>query len=225
MVKTLLTKLRDSLWVWNCFGPVYNRQIAVALRELYDDLAGEGIFAGAGRVLDLGSGPGYLTLLLAAKYRKVMFTGVDYSSTQIRAAEKNGRKRGIANCTFQLGNAMNIPFADHTFDAVCSVGSIKHWPNPERGLTEIRRVLAPGGWTIISETDREASPDDIRKFAARFYRIFVPQPVLVWGLTQIIFGRSLSRADVARLAHRAGFRNIRTEGHPLIPYFIVKAQK
>ncbi len=225
MVKALLTKLRDSRWVWNGFGPIYNRQISVALRELDEDLTRDGAFAGARRVLDLGSGPGYLTLLLAVKYPDTRFTGVDYSSTQVRVAEKQMRKQGVANCTFQLGNAMNIPFADGRFDVVVSVGSIKHWPNPERGLTEIHRVLAPGGWAVVSETDKEASPDAIRTFAARFYRMIIPQPVLVWGLRQIIFGRSLARKDAADFARKAGFRNIRTEGHPLIPYFIVKAQK
>jgi len=211
--------------VWNGFGPIYNRQISVALRELDDDLARDGAFAGAKSVLDLGSGPGYLTLLLAVKYPDAQFAGVDFSSTQVRVAERHMREQGVANCTFQLGNAMNIPFADGRFDVVVSVGSIKHWPNPERGLTEIHRVLAPGGWTIVSETDKEASPDAIRTFTARFYRMFIPQSVLVWGLRQIIFGRSLARKDVARFARKAGFRDVRMEGHPLIPYFVVKAQK
>jgi ubiquinone/menaquinone biosynthesis C-methylase UbiE len=225
MVKTLLTKARDARWMWNLFGPIYNRQIYDAICELYEDIAGDEVFAGPTKALDVGTGPGYLTLLLAAQYPTASYIGIDFSTNQVRVAEKLRQKKGVQNCSYQQGNAMDIPFANDYFDVVFSVGSIKHWPDPERGMAEIRRVLAPGQWTVILETDKDASSKDIRQFAERFSAWFLWDRLLVWGLKHIIFGRSFSQQEIAHFAQKAGFRIIKTERHALCPYIIVKAQK
>ena len=225
MVKTLLTKARDARWVWNLFGPIYNRQIYNAICELYEDMARDEVFAGPTKALDVGTGPGYLTLLLATQHPAASYTGIDFSLTQVWAAEKLRQKKDIHNCIYQQGDAMNIPFANDCFDVVFSVGSIKHWPDPERGMAEIRRVLAPGQWAVISETDKEASSKDIRQFAKRFSAWFLWDRLLVWGLKHIIFGRSYSQQEIAHFAKKAGFRVIKAERHAHCPYIIVKAQK
>lgn len=225
MIKTLLTEARDAVWMWNLFGSLYNSQITGAIGELYEDIAQESAFARCGRALDVGCGAGYLTLLLAARYPASSFTGIDFSIAQVRIAEKARQKTDAANCTFRHGNAMSIPYAEGRFDIVLSAGSIKHWPDPEQGLAEIRRVLAPEGRMLVAETDKDATPEDIRRFAGRFAAWYSWDRLLVWGLRHIIFGRSLSGEEIVDLARRAGFRNIQTEKHAFCPYVIVKAQK
>ena len=225
MLKNLLVKARDARWMWDLFGPIYNQQIYNALFELYEHIAEEINLDGPSQILDVGAGRGYITLLLAARRPTASLTGIDFSATQVRAAERLRKRRGIDNCRFELGNAMQLPFATNRFDAVVSVGSIKHWQDPQQGIAEIRRVLAPGGWAVISETDREASGKALRRFMQRFTAWFFWDPLLFWGLRHIIFDHSFSQQEIVSFAQAAGFREIRTEKLATCPYVIVKAQK
>jgi ubiquinone/menaquinone biosynthesis C-methylase UbiE len=225
LITNLLVKVRDARWMWNLFGPIYNRQIYDALFELYEHVAGEVHVNGHARILDVGAGRGYITLLLAARRPAAFLTGVDFSVMQVRAAERLRKRRGIANCRFEVENAMHLPYADNHFDAVVSVGSIKHWPDPQRGITEIHRVLVPERWAVVSETDRDASTEDLRRFIQRFTAWFFWDPLLLWGLRHIIFNRSFSEREIVAFAENAGFREIRTERLATCPYVIVKAKK
>ncbi|MFH1078896.1 MAG: class I SAM-dependent methyltransferase [Pseudomonadota bacterium] len=225
MLKNLLVKARDARWVWDLFAPIYNHRIYDALFELYENIAEEITPDGPSQILDVGAGPGYITLLLAARHPTASLTGIDFSATQVRAAERLRKRRGIDNCRFELGNAMHLPFADDWFDAVVSVGSIKHWPDPQQGITEIYRVLAPGRWAVISETDREASGKALRRFMQRFTAWFFWDPLLFWGLRHIIFDHSFSQQEIVSFSQTARFREIRTEKLATCPYVIVKAQK
>jgi ubiquinone/menaquinone biosynthesis C-methylase UbiE len=225
MLKNLLVKARDARWMWDLFGPIYNRQIYNALFELYEHIAEEISMNGPSQILDVGAGRGYITLLLAARHPAASLTGIDFSATQVRAAEQLRKRRGIENCRFELGNAMKLPFADNRFDAAVSVGSIKHWRDPQQGVAEMRRVLAPGRWAVISETDSETSEKALKRFMQRFTAWFFWDPLLFWGLRHIIFDHSFSQQEIVSFAQTAGFGEIRTQKLPTCPYVIVKAQK
>jgi ubiquinone/menaquinone biosynthesis C-methylase UbiE len=225
MIKKLLIKARDARWVWNLFGPIYNQRIYNALFELYEHIADDVMKNGPSQILDVGAGPGYITLLLAARRPTAALTGIDFSAMQVRQAQRLQKRRGIANCRFKEGNAMHLPFADNCFDAVVTVGSIKHWPDPQQGITEIHRVLVPGQWAVISETDRDVEVKALRRFMQRFTAWFFWDPVLYWGLHHIIFGQSYSQQEIISFAQTAGFREIRAEKLDTCPYVIVKAQK
>ena len=225
MLENLLIKARDARWVWDLFGPIYNRQISNALSELYEHIARSTEMDGASQILDVGAGPGYAPLLLAARRPTASLLGLDYSATQVRAAERLRKQRGIHNCRFEQGNAMHLSFANNRFDAVMTIGSIKHWPDPRQGIAEIHRVLAPGRWAVISETDRDAAEENLRRFTERFTAWFLWDPLLYWGLRHIVFGRSFSEQEIVSLARSAGFREVLTERLGSCPYVIVRAQK
>lgn len=211
--------------MWDLFGPIYNQQIYNALFELYEHITEEVLKNEPLQILDVGAGRGYITLLLAARRTKSLLTGIDFSAMQVLAAERLRKRRGIDNCRFEQGNAMHLPFADNHFDAVVTIGSIKHWPDPQRGVAEIHRVLAPGRWAVISETDREVSGKALRRFMQRFTAWFFWDPLLYWGLRHIIFGHSYAQHEVVSFAQTAGFKDIRTEKLATCPYVIVKALK
>ena len=225
MFKNLLIKARNARWMWDLFGPIYNRRIYNALFELYEHIAQAVEMDGSSQILDVGAGPGYATLLLAARHPTASLLGIDFSAMQVRAAERLRKQRGIHNCRFEQGNAMNLPFANNRFDGIVSIGSIKHWADPQQGMVEISRVLAPGCWAVISETDRDVAEDALRRFIQRFTAWYFWDPLLHWGLRHIIFGQSFSEQEIASLARAAGFREIRTEKLASCPYVIVKAQK
>ncbi|HPH55339.1 MAG TPA: methyltransferase domain-containing protein [Smithellaceae bacterium] len=221
----LLIRVRDSRLVWDVMGSIYNRPIYDAIAELYDHIARELDTPGQMRILDAGSGRGYISLLLALGNPEARITGIDYSPMQVREAENFRLQKTISNCSFQQGNTMDIPFNDETFDAAVSIGSIKHWPDALRGLAEIRRVLKPGGEVIISETDQEASDEAIRQFIRRFQIWFIPDRLLFWGLRRVIFGQSFSETTLAAAVREAGFLNVECQRVPTCPYVIVKARK
>jgi SAM-dependent methyltransferase len=80
-------------------------------------------------VLDVGSGQGYLQDLVTN------YTGLDISAAVARHYHKR----------FVHGTATAMPFDDDTFDAAWTIWVLEHIPNPEAALSEIRRVVKPGG--------------------------------------------------------------------------------
>jgi len=225
MLVSLLTWVRDARLVWDVMGSVYNRHIYDAIAELYEHIAGEMQSMRPSRILDVGAGRGYIALLLAVRNPQAAVEGIDFSPMQVRAANRLGRRRKIANCRFHRGNAAAIPFPNGSFDAAVSVGSIKHWTDGLWGLQEILRVLKPGGWIIISETDRGASDQALWEFVRRFHIGFIPDKLLFWGLRRVVFGESYTQQDMEDLIRLAGFQAIAGQRVPACPYTIVKAQK
>jgi ubiquinone/menaquinone biosynthesis C-methylase UbiE len=99
------------------------------------------------RILDAGCGTGLLTLaLLRAIHFPVSITALDLSQTSVAAARKSlyyspGRKRDV---TFTQGNLLCLPFADESLDLVVTSGALEYVKLGD-GLTELARVIAPGG--------------------------------------------------------------------------------
>ena len=58
-------------------------------------------------------------------------------------------KADLQDCTFQIGDAENIPFPTDHFDRYVSAGSIEYWPNPDKGIQEAYRVIKPGGHALM----------------------------------------------------------------------------
>ena len=102
-------------------------------------------------VLDIASGEGYGSNILAAVASKV--TGVDLDTETIQLAnEKYAAKR--RNLEFIQGSADNIPTGSGVFDIVVSFETIEHHDKHQEMMTEIKRVLKPGGLLIISSPDK-----------------------------------------------------------------------
>lgn len=103
----------------------------------------------ADRVLDVGSGSGWLCRRIAGKVQGRV-VGIDVSDGMVRRAQL--ASEGYSNLTFLQGRAEQIPWESGFFTKVISVESAYYWPDPARGLAEIFRVLAPGGsaWILIN---------------------------------------------------------------------------
>ena len=91
-------------------------------------------------ILELACGSGQLSLRLPTHVQ--LWEATDFSENMIREAKK---KSCSGRLHFSVQDATNLPYADSSFDAVVIANALHIMPNPERALSEIRRVLKPGG--------------------------------------------------------------------------------
>src|SRR5260370_27720021 len=105
-------------------------------------------FATGKDVLDIACGEGYGTFLIASRARSV--TGVDLSSESVVHAR---RKYTRGNLHFCIGDCRQIPLQAQSVDVVASFETLEHIAEHDQFLTEIRRVLRPGGRLIVSSPD------------------------------------------------------------------------
>jgi demethylmenaquinone methyltransferase/2-methoxy-6-polyprenyl-1,4-benzoquinol methylase len=101
------------------------------------------------RVLDVACGTGDLTLAFArTSPTPSTVTGLDFTPQMLDVARS---KSTPAEASFVEGDAMNLPFADASFDVLSIAFGIRNVSDPARALREFRRVLAPGGRMVILE--------------------------------------------------------------------------
>lgn len=115
------------------------------------------------RLLDVGCGPGTITLDLASRVAPGRVIGIDAEAEVIAQAEKLRREKGAAQVSFATGNVYELDFGDASFDVVHAHQVMHHLRNPVAALTEMRRVLRPGGVLGVRESDYGAfvwSPPD-----------------------------------------------------------------
>jgi SAM-dependent methyltransferase len=102
-------------------------------------------------MLEVGSGPGHLSIRMARELG-VDVTGVDLDPAMIEVARANADQmtgEDDRRPSFVLGDVASLPFPDASFDLVVSTLSMHHWSDPTAGLSEIGRVLRPGGRALV----------------------------------------------------------------------------
>ena len=110
------------------------------------------------RVLDVGCGPGDLSIRMAQQCHEVW--GVDVTPEMIQVAEEKTAFEPV-NVHFQQADACDLPFENDTFDTVMSVNALQTMCRPEMALAEMSRVLKPGGeFLLITYCFGDSSPSD-----------------------------------------------------------------
>lgn len=108
-------------------------------------------------LLDVGCGPGSITVGLAKAVAPGHVTGIDHDPTHIEAAKKLATDQGITNTTFQTADAFSLPFEDNTFDTAFENNVFVHLAgDAAKGAEEIYRVLKPGGFFAARDVDTDA---------------------------------------------------------------------
>lgn len=152
-----------------------------------NDVALELLDTGQGmRVLEIGFGPGRTLGRLVEAGAEV--TGVDVSETMLATAARRNAA-GIAAGRVQLhhGDGTTLPLANGVMDAVIGVHTVYFWPDPPATLTEIVRVLRPGGRIVLAL--RTADHPLPRRFDRTVYRVPTTEQASDWlrtaGFTDI----------------------------------------
>ena len=129
--------------IWDLYAPIY-KQAMKADQKIYTFMY-ERIPQKIRdmEVLEIATGPGLLARHVAPAAKRMVAT--DYSDGMIAEAKKGGYP---ANLTFEVADAMNLPYADNSFDAVLIANALHIVPDLVKALGEIERVLRPGGLLI-----------------------------------------------------------------------------
>lgn len=102
------------------------------------------------QILDVGCGIGGSSVYLAQKFN-TQATGITLSPVQAKRATQRAQEAGLGTeVQFQVADALDMPFADNSFDLVWSMESGEHMPDKEKFLQECYRVLKPGGTLLMA---------------------------------------------------------------------------
>jgi len=158
-------------------------QLHKEISERVVALALSRVAAAPSRVLDVGSGTGYILRQLAARLpHAAEFTGVDAAPSMVAVASDSATDQRLR---FQQGTAERLPVPDATYDLIVSTTSFDHWTDQAAGLRECARALKPGGTLILTD-----------QFSNLLW------PTLLAGRR----GKARTRARAARLITAAGLR-------------------
>ena len=207
------SELWEKIWGEHMHHGYYGRggTYKVERRQAQIDLIEELLFwAGVTQqnapqnILDVGCGIGGSTLYLANKFGAEA-TGITLSSFQASRAQERAITAGLEKqVQFQVANALEMPFADNSFDLVWSLESGEHMPDKAKFLAECYRVLQPGGKLILStwchrETSitGELTADELRHLK-EIYRVYYLPYVI-------------SLSEYKAIAQATGFKNIKSD--------------
>jgi SAM-dependent methyltransferase len=140
---TAFEKMEKDGWGDPSTAKSYANDFSLATRAVAQSLADKVMASTGLQVLDLCCGHGVVAAELHSRGASV--TGLDFSDAMIALAKIN-----VSDVEFVQGDAMEMDFPDHSFDAVTIGFGVPHFPDHLRGLKEAARVLKPGGRIAFS---------------------------------------------------------------------------
>lgn len=105
------------------------------------------------KLLDVGAGSGTISASLAQKMPEGQVTATDISEDILQRASEFAQSMGATNVEFRTANVFELPFEDATFDVAHAHQVLCHLGEPSRAITEMVRVVKPGGVIALCESD------------------------------------------------------------------------
>ena len=129
--------------IWDLYAPIYEKAMRADYKYykfMYDRIPTK---IQNKEVLELATGPGLLAKHVAYAAKRMVAT--DYSEGMIREAQKG---KCVDNLIFEVADATDLPYENHSFDVVLIANALHVMPEPEKALKEIERVLKEDGLLI-----------------------------------------------------------------------------
>ncbi|OBF80780.1 methyltransferase type 11 [Mycobacterium sp. 852002-51163_SCH5372311] len=104
-------------------------------------------------LLDIGCGPGTITVDLADRVAPGSVTAVEPTDAALNLARAEAQARGVSNVSFVISDVHALDFPDDTFDVVHAHQVLQHVADPVQALREMRRVCGPGGIVAARDAD------------------------------------------------------------------------
>lgn len=140
------------------------------------------------KALNLGTGEGDYDRMIAPFCQQLMACDINENDVAF-ARELNA---DIPNIQYQVENALQLSFADNTFDLITSVDVIEHVGQPEQMMREVARVLKPNGLAMITfpTWDYPFTYDPINKLGSLFTKKKISQGAYAFGHEYLIKGET-----------------------------------
>jgi ubiquinone/menaquinone biosynthesis C-methylase UbiE len=185
---------------------LYGATVTMVLRKPEAKIASEiAEKVKGGIILDLGSGPGFLSTEIARKAPGSRVCGIDLGRQMVKIAARHAR--GIGNVQFVFGNASRLPFRGDSIDLAVSTGVFHHLKSPRLVFEECHRVLKAGGeaWIYDGYPEVFRTPAD-RKNLGQEYGFFVRH---LGSTVSAIHGftREEYETDIKSMLEQTGFKD------------------
>ena len=165
-----------------------------------------------GAVLEVAPGPGFLSIELAR--RGLQVRGVDISKTFVQIAQRNAAADGV-EARFELGNAAALPVEDGSVDFVVCRAAFKNFSEPVKALSEMRRVLRPGGTALLIDMRRDVNVGELKRYVDGLGVNLLNR----WFMMVVFRGMLIKRAyrleEIRRMAIEAGWVEPRIDSSPI----------
>jgi SAM-dependent methyltransferase len=164
MESALIVSIYESrLWRRN---PVVEAFMGISFDDELERIAAATRVDEAARVLDLACGSGIYTRRFADRRSGRLIVGLDVSRPMLAHAARTARKAGLSSVGLVRGSALALPFPSGAFDVVNCCGALHLFPDVPKALSEVHRVLVPGGRfaaAVIRAADTPAGARIVRR--------------------------------------------------------------
>lgn len=159
-----------------------------------------------GRLLEIGPGPGFLSIELTRILPQMEIVGLDISDTMLEIARRNAKEHNLSErIEFRKGDASKMPFEDCSFDFVISSGSLHHWKTPVQVFNEIYRVLKSNRRAMISDLRKDAPPEKVKEWVD-----IIDSTIMRWGFKHSI-KESYTAEQIEKLINETQFTQFEVE--------------
>jgi ubiquinone/menaquinone biosynthesis C-methylase UbiE len=176
--------------------------------------------ADGSKVLEVASGPGYLSVELA-KLGNYKIVGLDISNTNVEIAQKNARETGVV-IEFRQGDAGNMPFNDESFDFIICTAAFKNFTQPVKVLDEMFRVLASNGSALIIDLRRDASKESIDSEVRNMGLSRVDSLLTKWTFKHMLMKIAYTKNEINELVPKTRFGKCEIHETPIALEILLK---
>ena len=120
------------------------------------------------KVLEVSFGSGYIMTKYADKFDVY---GIDYNDKMIEITKQKLKKHSLSATIIKV-NVENLPFEDNTFDTVVNTMSFTGYPNGEKALSEMKRVLKKNGKLLLLDVDYPANKNIIGTLMVKIGEVY-----------------------------------------------------
>lgn len=159
------------------------------------------------KVLDAGTGTARIPIIIAQARSQWKITGIDLAESMLELGRKNVIAAGLAEkIRLETVDAKQMPYDDNSFDVVISNSLVHHLPNPLSFLSEVKRVILPGGAVLIRDLLR---PKTVEEMNAMVKEVGAEYDEHQTKLFRDSLHAALSLNEVQELIERAGLKGVK----------------